>query len=455
MKKTINTVVLCEKFFEAATFSSKNGKLYQEAFVDAFLDLEQKGTASEIIKSAGHGNKDGKGKINFKNHFSVVIPRAYATIKTFKLPSTNINEIARMVDFQLQDTLPYRREDLIVQNLIYPSTEEGCSRVKTIVVQRELIDNFIGILNSASVKISRIDLSSNVLLNRFKMLYKREPFFEEAGLLVNIENRSVDFVFVEKGEMFLSRGVVLSEDNFKENFLHEIEKSISLFSHKFLDKVVSSIVLWGRRDDLSSLADLTASRVSLKVRLKEDENLLKSLAYSFYERDRENINLLPPDIKEKQERYARRKDFVRMSLLGTFATAFLMTGFIFDFKEKENRLALIEEQVRKIEPDAALVEEKKLLTSTALDKQAQPILFLEVLAELYSITEPGIFFNTLSLTTEKSIIKGQAEELDKILEFVSSVESSSLFEDVELKYTTKRRLEKKEIVDFEIAFSVI
>lgn len=448
---TINAIMLGENFFEAAAFSSKKGKLHQDAFAGDFLDISQREAASKVIKSACHG----KAKINFKKTFSVVIPRAYATIKSLELPSVNANEIARMVDFQLQDSLPYRREDLIAQNLIYPSEQEGCSRIKAIVVQRELIDNLVGILSLASVKISGIDLSSNVLLTRFKMLYKKEPFFDETSLLASIENHSVDFVFIEKGAMFLSRGVVLEGDGFRENFLKEIEKSISLFNHKFLDKILSNIVLWGRRDDLSSLENLVSSQASLKVHVKDDENLLKSSAYAFCERDKDNsINLLPQDIREKQARHLRRISFAKMAFWAALAAVFLMAGFFFDFKEKENRLEAMNQQLEKIKPDAVKIQQEKIITEKALDRQSEPIRSLEVLAELYSITGPGIFFNALSLTDDKSIIKGQAEELDKILEFVSRVEASPLFENVELKYTSKRRFEKKEIVDFEIAFSI-
>lgn len=447
-KKTVNTIMVVDNFFQAAAFIFKKGNFYQQAFADAFVDPVQKETSSKIIKSACQ-----EKKIGFRNNFLTLIPRSQVTIKSFELPSTSANEIKQMVNFQLQNSLPYRLENLIIQNLMYPSSKEGYLQVKTVVVQKELIENLIEIFKLSTIKVSRIDLSSVVLINRFKMVYKREAFFKETSLLIDIEGEGIDFVFIRNGQILLSRGVLLNKDNFKEDFLREIKKSLSLFSHKFQDKLLL-ILLWGRRPDLSNLADLISGHTDLEVQVKESENLLKSLAYSTYE-EKEKINLLPDLVREKQRHNLKRKNFLRIILFIAVIFIFLITGLFFDFKEKQKQLTDINYQIEQIKSDAVEIQQKKLIIESALMNQAKTLQSLEILGELYSITAPGIFFSSFSLTpAESAIIKGQAEELDKILEFVSKLESSSLFENVELKYTSKRRLKEKEIIDFEIAFFI-
>ncbi len=447
-KKTVNTIMVVDNFFQAATFIFKKGNFYQQAFADASVDPAQKETLSKIIKSACQ-----EKKIDFRNNFLTLIPRSQVTIKSFELPSTSANEIEQMVNFQLQNSLPYRLENLIIQNLMYPSSKEGYLQVKTVVVQKELIENLIEIFKLSTIKVSRIDLSSVVLINRFKMVYRRESFFKETSLLIDVEREGIDFVFTRNGQILLSRGALLNKDNFKEDFLKEIKMSLSLFNHKFQDKLLL-ILLWGRSPDLSNLVDLISGHTNLEVQVKESENLLKSLAYTTYE-EKEKINLLPGLVRERQRRNLKRKSFLRISLFIAVICIFLIAGLFFDFKEKQKQLNDINYQIEQIESDAVEIQQKKLIIESALMNQAQTIQSLEILGELYSITAPGIFFSSFSLTPAKSaIIKGQAEELDKILEFVSKLESSSLFENVELKYTSKRRLKKKEIIDFEIAFFI-
>jgi Tfp pilus assembly protein PilN len=447
-KKIINTIIVAESFFEVAVFTSRKGVLYQKIFASASLNFTQKEKASKIIRSSCQRNK-----IDFKKDFSCVIPRHLLTIKDFEVPSTNADEIEQMVNFQLQDSLPYRLEDLSIQNLIYPSQKEGYSRIKSIVVQKELIGDLLEIANLSQIKISKIDLSSNVLLNRFRMIYSKEPFFKEASLLINVEGESVDFVFLKNGHALLSRGMLLNKENFKERFLKEFEKSLSLFNHEFSDKLLS-VFLWGKRHNLSILADLISKQTNLKTETKEDEDLLKSLAYSSY-KQRSKINLMPRAIKEKQRQSLKRRSFLKITFLSIIMVLFLLLALFFDFKEKEKQLAVINSQIEQIESEAIGVQQKINIIEEALAKQAQTLQSLEILKELYLVTQPGIFFNSFSLIPAKSgVIKGQAEELDKILEFVSRLESSPLFENVELKYSSKRRLKEKEIVDFEVAFFI-
>ncbi|MFH1857126.1 MAG: PilN domain-containing protein [Candidatus Omnitrophota bacterium] len=449
MKKTVNTILITKDFFEAAVFSLKKEKFYQQSFVSNILHSTDNETVAKTVESACRQNK-----IELKRDFSVVVSRALVTIKNLELPSTNLSEISQMVDFQLQDSLPYRLEDMIVQNMVYPSFMEGYSRVKAIILQKEIIDNIVEIFSLASIKVSKIDLSSNVLLSRFKMLYKKEPFYEKPVLLIDLESENIDFVFIKKGEILLSRGVVLYGDNFEENFAAEVRKSISFFAHKYPAENLSFIILWGRRSDLPVLKDLISDQAELEISVKEDENLLKSLAFSSDERDTK-INLLPMWIQEKQSILLKRWNLIKMTLMSIIVILFTALGFLFDFKAKERELSNIDARIKKIEGDALKIQRKIDVVEGILAQQVETLYSLEVLAELYKVTQSGIFFNSFTLTPKNlAVIKGQSGGLDNIIGFVDNLEGAPLFENVELKYTVKRRLKTQEIIDFELAFFV-
>lgn len=448
IKKIMSTVILVEDFFETAIFGLKKGRFYEESSFSAMLNPEEKDNWSKNIKLLCQ-----QKKVDLRRNFTLVIPRAQATIKDFELPSMSLNEIENMVNFQLQDSLPYRTEELIVQNLIYPSDKKGYSRVMSIVVQKELISKLLDILKKFSIKIYKIELSVVVLVNRFKALYKKEPFFEKTCLLINIENKNVDFIFIKKGEIILSRGILLSKENLEGNFLRETEKTLSLFKHKYSD-VISSVFLWGKWADLTALANMVCAKTKLDVQVKENENLLKGAAYCSLSKENE-INLMPKLIQEQQRRSIKRTNFLRMGGIIAAIILFLSLGLFFDLKEKQKQLLFIDNQIKSVETDALDVRAKSILIEAVSAKQEGILKPLEILSELYLITDSDISFNSFSLTGSNFIvIKGQAERLDKVLNFVSLLEAADLFENVELKYTAKRRIREKEIIDFETAFYV-
>lgn len=202
------------------------------------------------------------------------------------------------------------------------------------------------------------------------------------------------------------------------------------------------------------LKDLISDQAELEISVKEDENLLKSLAFSSDERDTK-INLLPMWIQEKQSILLKRWNLIKMTLMSIIVILFTALGFLFDFKAKERELSNIDARIKKIEGDALKIQRKIDVVEGILAQQVETLYSLEVLAELYKVTQSGIFFNSFTLTPKNlAVIKGQSGGLDNIIGFVDNLEGAPLFENVELKYTVKRRLKTQEIIDFELAFFV-
>jgi len=55
----------------------------------------------------------------------------------------------------------------------------------------------------------------------------------------------------------------------------------------------------------------------------------------------------------------------------------------------------------------------------------------------------------------KVVLKGEAQELSEIFKFVGVLEKNSFFKDVKTKSTRKRKVQDKEITDFELFFSLV
>ena len=56
---------------------------------------------------------------------------------------------------------------------------------------------------------------------------------------------------------------------------------------------------------------------------------------------------------------------------------------------------------------------------------------------------------------DKVTLRGQAKEMSDIFGFVNILENSSYFKDIQVKYTTKKKVADKELTEFEIVCPVI
>jgi Tfp pilus assembly protein PilN len=51
---------------------------------------------------------------------------------------------------------------------------------------------------------------------------------------------------------------------------------------------------------------------------------------------------------------------------------------------------------------------------------------------------------------DKVTIKGQAQEMSDIFKFITTLESSSYFKDVQARYTTRKKIKGKDVNEFEL-----
>ena len=76
---------------------------------------------------------------------------------------------------------------------------------------------------------------------------------------------------------------------------------------------------------------------------------------------------------------------------------------------------------------------------------------LEVLNELYNVILPDMYLSNIRFGEEEGLtIKGTSESMSKVFTFVGEMEKTKYFQNVETKYTTKRKEDDKDLTDFQI-----
>ncbi len=80
---------------------------------------------------------------------------------------------------------------------------------------------------------------------------------------------------------------------------------------------------------------------------------------------------------------------------------------------------------------------------------------VDIITELFKTVPQEIWLNSLTFDAGRSVtLKGQGSGLSSVFRFVSVLEKSPYFENIQVKYTTKRKFQEREITDFELVCPV-
>jgi hypothetical protein len=103
-----------------------------------------------------------------------------------------------------------------------------------------------------------------------------------------------------------------------------------------------------------------------------------------------------------------------------------------------------------VEPLAKSIElERKALQLIKEEFNSGPS-SLNILEELYKITPETIALSSLDLEIGKvAILRGQAQELSQVFDYVTTVESSPYLQNVKVNFANRRKIGEDETVSFE------
>jgi len=396
------------------------------------------------------------------------IPRHRVMARVFHLPSVNEEEIKSMVKMEAIKQMPYRDDDVIMGHRIIEKLKDGYSDVFLAVSHVEMIQRQVKILNQAGLAIDKIALSSESLFSWHSAIVEKSRRHARLNLaLVNVDSSYVDMDIIEKGKLIFARAFSYdpAQEGVVRNIADEVRKSIAIYQ-KERNVKIDKILITGAEEQtrlveaaLKEEAGDSVERIAQTEGIELAENADKAMGgNSFVEliglllrSGDAKINFLPQRMKDDKEFLIFRSAVTRTLVLFAFvATAFI--GILGQkLFEKHTILRRFNTEIKTIEPrvEAAnkMRADLKIIKKDILRKP----LAIDVLAEVYRITPTDISFNLMDYDTGKSLVlRGNGPSLDGIIRYISALEASGYFENVKLKYTTKRSFRGREKTDFEV-----
>lgn len=138
-----------------------------------------------------------------------VLPRHEVTTRVVELPSSNPEEIARMVRLSAEEYVPYPVDELIIDQAVLGASESGFARVFVTLVHRDVVQAHAEAVRAAGIVPEQVFLSTACLAAAATAL---QPAGDMPLALVNLAPGGLEVLALASDKLAYSRGVASEQD---------------------------------------------------------------------------------------------------------------------------------------------------------------------------------------------------------------------------------------------------
>jgi len=405
----------------------------------------------------------------------IIIPSHATIAKNIEIPSLSEEEIREIVDLQAGRHTPYSREEIIIDYINIGAYRENYTKILLIIVTLNIIRRQIDILEKANLKIEKVYFSPELITSFCSGALKlnKEATVET---IIHIDAHFTDFITVTKGGVVFVRSIPIGrqhlfseKERYQTRFAEEVKKSLETYQAEDIGPLPEEIILTGSAQGGEDLQDLLSQMLFMPVKFfhylehapMASQELKKSLAAgqdSFLDviaplinPNRVQINLIPEEIKLRKKFEEKSKDLVTSGVYVMVILAMLCLSLISSIFFKSSYLTKLSDKYEPVIEVSKRLENNfsqiRMIKRALKDRN----MALDVLAELYDLIPADIQLNGIKFTLQgKFSIEGNSRTMGTVFSFIGDMEESEYFKKVESRRTTKRRVDDREIVDFEI-----
>lgn len=414
----------------------------------SFSMAGESGASNEIesgLKAASEG---------IRGNVAVSIPSDQVLIRVMTLPTSDEEEIAGMVKLQIDKVSPFPVENMVIAHEVLSCSADEVL-VAALAAKREVIERAGNMLLSSKIVPVRIDVNALV----WWRLLKDSPLVDagrEEVYIIYAWN-SCEVIVARNALPIAFRSFLRGKDQAQSDYISDIcdEIGYAVMSLEIGHGQLSGLGVLLLSSDESACSDFQ-SKISQFCRggfryaqLSE----LGDLAAGVASRTAEGVSLdlTPPDIVEKRRKKFMRKRFLKGGavFLGCWLLVLsVMYGGLF---VQNLRLSRLRKSIDAIKNEASEVRDLRRKVNTISLYVDRSRSALECLREMALLKPEGIDLAVFNYRKGEAVrISGEAGDVNIVYEFKKSLDSSSLFKDVQLD--GPRRIKNRELFDIDCRF---
>lgn len=437
-----------EGHLKAIKFIPASGK--KEAVVGFFCENLAGKPAAAVLKQFG---------LKRNSPLLMSLPRNQAVCRYIKIPAQSADEIEKIALLQAPRYLPYPANLLVTAYQVISRDKEGNSYLNLIIAHKDVIDRCLGLAGELEVRDVSVVLSTWGLCNFYFYLRPQE---QAVVMLVDIDLNQAELAVVYKGKALFSRyfKINTADTGWEERFGDEIRKTHEAYLKETSQEIPAKIVFTGASAVSEKFAAILRKSSALPVEAiafsdkAPAEHSFTSLLGLAMKGVEESVFFTFPEKKEQNKKISRHRRQFKSALVVLAIACISGVGLLKSLYNKTVYLKQLKMELNKISAEAKPLEKaEQMLARLEALRQKKPSV-LEIIYELHRVIPANTSLINLVYEEDKQVvIRGQAPELDAVVALNSVLGKSAVFKgfDVRIRFTTNKKTQAGEFVDFEIA----
>ncbi|MCA9400311.1 MAG: pilus assembly protein PilM [Candidatus Omnitrophica bacterium] len=399
----------------------------------------------------------------------ILVPRRLVIQKVLNLPSQKREELRKMIAIQLMGLIPYDLDHVTFDFNILSKRQEGYARVCVYVVHNDVIKMYAQILKNAGAKESIISVTPHSLKAIYIFLRHKIPQIPQRVMLINVGLSFTELSFFDGEEFNFSRNIQYGMRDFTDEYMPDIIKQLSL-STAYDEKThpgepVEHIVLFIDHPQMDIFQRRIEHDLGVPVTVIQTPGLMREIAGDHFpaldgisyinvtgihfSESEDIIDLTPQEIHLSRKSAHLKKQLILSAALCVCLMAFIGTLFSAKYFQKKEALALTMEQAKTINRQSEEARTKIEFVRFFYHFEGNKVFVPDIILEIVSLAPPDISFNSITLDDRGAFsLQGYAQSSSSVNNLQEGLVQSEYFDEVNLRFATKRRISRMELTDF-------
>ena len=404
-----------------------------------------------------------------------IIASPLVITKNIEIPSIDPQEIKEIISLQAGRHTPYAREEIISDYINIGNYKNMYTKILLVIVARQIVRRHFEIMGKAGLEIEKVFFAPEAVAHSATNILKLDTNTTPISI-VHLDANYADFAVVFKSRLIFLRSIpigsqyITSERAYQIKFAEELERSLEAYQGEDIEINPNTVVLTGAVTQDNALSGALTETLHLPVKVVSyyrnftlSEGIINKINTEKYTsfftviaplltESQLKMDFIPEEVRLNRMLAERARELIKTGILILAGLVILFSILMSKIYFKNAYLRKLNAKYKPINTEARGLEGNFTMVGLVKNYLSKRGYSLEVLAELYNIQPQELELSDIRFSdqTLKFNIRGSAESMPIVFQFVEKMEKSKYFKDVKTKYTTNRREGVKDLTDFEI-----
>jgi Tfp pilus assembly PilM family ATPase/Tfp pilus assembly protein PilN len=419
-------------------------------------------------------------KLKKPQNIVVSFSRNAVTLRNLRIPSVNPTEIEDMIKLHVGRQVPYAKEEIVSGWRIIGRDTMGYSKVMLAIVHRESIRKAFRILEKAGLYTDSIELGSDGVLSYLcKNLKLADSKAPEAFVILDIDSNFTDFIVATYENILFSRVMTQGSDQLSDEskwmkFIGEMKQTLIISQGEEVLQKPAKIYLTGAFGKFKKIASLIETEFNLPVEtvehllnlplakevLKNPLDIFDNASFSpllglGFDTAKKKINFVLPEAQIRRVLRDRGREMIFFASCLMYLILVICGVYLEKLHNKEAYSNLVKDRYKKISTEAESLNEKVERIKRIKSKLDTKSSAINYIYEISNLLPSEIVATNLTFQKDDKVeLKGYTVEMSDVFKFISTLEGSVYFKDVQSRYTTRKKIKGKDVTEFDLVCPV-